>query len=177
MKFRWKIAQFFEAWWWRNYLRGKSIPDYLEWKRQYWWAFLEKIELNVGPEANILDAGCGPAGIFILFPENKVTAVDPLLGKYRQHFPYFSDGSLRNVRFIEQPLEEFEVVQPFDLVFCLNAINHMADLGVCFQKLRDATRPGGRLVLSVDAMMAFTPGCILAHATIPLTISVIYPRP
>ena len=83
MKFRWKIAQFFEAWWWRNYLRGKSIPDYLEWKRQYWWAFLEKIELNVGPEANILDAGCGPAGIFILFPENKVTAVDPLLAIVR----------------------------------------------------------------------------------------------
>ncbi len=151
MKLRWKIAQFFEAWWWRRYLRGKSIPDYLDWKRAYWLDFLKKIALEVPPEASVFDAGCGPAGIFLVLRNNAVTALDPLLGKYRGLFPYFSDGSLRNVQFVEQPLEQFVAPQKFELVFCLNAINHVADLGVCLQKLREATRPGGQLILSVDA--------------------------
>jgi len=151
MNLRWKIAQFFEAWWWRRYLRGKSLPDYLVWKRGYWLDFLQKIGLEVPATASILDAGCGPAGIFLVFPENKTTAVDPLLGKYRPMFPHFTDGTLRNVRFLEQPLESYAAAVPFDLVFCLNAINHVADLELCLQKLRQATRPGGKLVLSVDA--------------------------
>lgn len=151
MNLRWKIAQFFEAWWWRRYLRGKSLPKYLDWKRAYWLDFLKKINLEVSPEATVFDAGCGPAGIFLVLRNNDVTALDPLLDKYRGLFPYFSDGSLRNVQFMEQPLEQFAAPQKFDFVFCLNAINHVADLGVCLQKLRGATRPDGKLVLSVDA--------------------------
>lgn len=151
MNLRWKIAQFFEAWWWRRYLRGKSLPEYLDWKRAYWLDFLKKIKLEVPPEATVFDAGCGPAGIFLVLCNNEVTALDPLLGQYRGMFPYFSDGSLRNLRFVEQPLEQFLAPQKFDLVFCLNAINHVADLGVCLQKLREATGPGGKLILSVDA--------------------------
>ncbi|MCF8281545.1 MAG: class I SAM-dependent methyltransferase [Bacteroidales bacterium] len=151
MNLRWKIAQYFEAWWWRRYLRGKAVPDYLDWKREYWVDFLQKINLEVPPSATVFDAGCGPAGIFLVLRKNEVTALDPLLGKYRGLFPYFTDGSLRNVRFVEQPLEQFVAPQQFDLVFCLNAINHVADLGVCLQKLREATRPGGKLILSVDA--------------------------
>ena len=151
MNLRWKIAQFFEAWWWRRYLRGKPVNEYLDWKRAYWLDFLKKINLEVSPNANVFDAGCGPAGIFLVLRNHEVTALDPLLGKYHGLFPYFSDGSLRNVRFVEQPLEQFVAPQQFDLVFCLNAINHVADLDVCFQKLREVTRPDGTLVLSVDA--------------------------
>lgn len=151
MNLRWKIAQYFEAWWWRRYLRGKSVPDYLNWKRTYWLDFLKKINLELPPDASVLDAGCGPAGIFMVLRNTEVTALDPLLEEYKTLFPYFSDGSLRNVRFVEQPLEQFVAPQQFDLVFCLNAINHVADLDVCLQKLREATRSGGRLVLSVDA--------------------------
>ena len=151
MKLRWKIAQYFEAKWWQHYLKGKSLPDYLDWKRNYWKDFLRKIEMEVPTEASILDAGCGPAGIFLVFPENQLTAIDPLLGKCRPIFPHFTDGSLRNARFVEAPLEQLEATQKFDVVFCLNAINHVADLELCLKKLRQATRPGGKLVLSVDA--------------------------
>ncbi len=151
MNLRWKIAQYFEARWWRNYLKGKSLPDYLDWKRQYWFDFLKKIGVEVPPNASVLDAGCGPAGIFLVFPENRVTAIDPLLGKYRPIFPHFTDGSLRNARFVEVPLEQLDASQKYDVVFCLNAINHVADLEVCLKKLREVTRSGGRLVLSVDA--------------------------
>jgi SAM-dependent methyltransferase len=151
MNLRWKIAQYFEAWWWRRYLRGKSVPDYLNWKRTYWLDFLKKINLEVPPNASVLDAGCGPSGIFLVLRNTEVTALDPLLEQYKKLFPYFSDGSLRNVRFVEQPLEQFVAPQQFDLVFCLNAINHVANLDVCLQKLREVTHVGGKLVLSVDA--------------------------
>jgi 2-polyprenyl-6-hydroxyphenyl methylase/3-demethylubiquinone-9 3-methyltransferase len=169
MKFRWKIAQYFEARWWRHYLNGKSLPDYLDWKRNYWKDFLRKIEMEVPTEASVLDAGCGPAGIFLVFPENQLTAIDPLLGKYRPIFPHFTDGSLRNARFVEAPLEQLEASQKFDVVFCLNTINHVADLELCLKKLRLSTRPGGKLVLSVDAhnwlvfkwVFQFLPGDIL----------------
>lgn len=169
MNLRWKIAQFFEAWWWRRYLRRKSLPEYLAWKRSYWVDFLKKIKLEVPPTGNILDAGCGPAGIFLNFPENQVTAVDPLLGEYRPMFPHFSDGSLRNVSFEEQSLESYRANESFDLVFCLNAINHVANLELCLKNLRNAIRSGGKLVLSVDAhnhtffkqLFQFLPGDIL----------------
>lgn len=151
MNLRWKIAQFFEAWWWRRYLRGKSLPDYLDWKREYWMDFLRKINLMVPPEARVLDAGCGPAGIFLVLRNNEVTALDPLLGKYKTLFPYFTDGSLPNIRFEAQTLETFFAPQQFGFVFCLNAINHVAELDTSLKKLREATRPGGKLILSVDA--------------------------
>jgi 2-polyprenyl-6-hydroxyphenyl methylase/3-demethylubiquinone-9 3-methyltransferase len=169
MKIRWKIAQYFEARWWRHYLKDKSLADYLDWKRNYWKDFLRKIEMEVPTDASILDAGCGPAGIFLVFPENQLMAIDPLLNKYRPIFPHFTDGSLRNARFVEAPLEQLEASQKFDLVFCLNAINHVADLELCLKNLRQATRPSGKLVLSVDAhnwlvfkrLFQFLPGDIL----------------
>ena len=66
MSIRWKIAQFTERLWWKNYLRGKSPEDYLRWKQNYWLNFLQAcgIEQNLLHGQNVLDAGCGPAGIF-----------------------------------------------------------------------------------------------------------------
>lgn len=152
MKLRWKIAQFFEAWWWRFYLLGKSSEDYLVWKKQYWQNFLTQAGIEYSPDERILDVGCGPAGIFIHFDQHPdITALDPLLPKYRRQWPGVHDVLFPNVRFLAEPFEHFTPKKPFDLVFCLNAINHVADLDVCVKKLWEVTRTGGRLVLTVDA--------------------------
>lgn len=151
MNLRWKLAQYFEARWWRKYLQGKSPTAYLEWKRDYWKSFLEKIGLTLPVHAQVLDAGCGPAGIYLILDKNEVTAIDPLLEQYSSLFPHFQDNSLGHVRFVKTALEAYEAEHPFDLVFCLNAINHVADLQLCLQNLRKATKDGGKLVLSVDA--------------------------
>ncbi|MEM6726326.1 MAG: class I SAM-dependent methyltransferase [Bacteroidota bacterium] len=79
---RWRLAQAAEIRWWQRYLRKKEPESYLSWKRDYWENFLEKIQCIVPSQAHILDAGCGPAGIFTIFPENQVTAIDPLLYHY-----------------------------------------------------------------------------------------------
>ncbi len=151
MNLRWKIAQFFEAWWWRNYLRGKSEEDYLHWKRNYWQQFLDETGTWPAPGDRILDAGCGPAGVFLMFQQQEVTAVDPLLRKYQSQLKFLQNGAFPSVKFVEMPLENFIPAQPFDRVFCLNAINHVADLDVCLQNLRRATAEAGSLVLTVDA--------------------------
>lgn len=151
MQLRWRIAQFFEIRWWQHYLSGKDKNRYLDWKKNYWRTLCCQLDLQVSTDATILDAGCGPAGIFTIFPENKVDAVDPLLERYERDLPHFSTADYPNVRFYDVALENFQPSAPYDWVFCLNAINHVADLQVCLDKLATCTRPGGTLVLSVDA--------------------------
>ncbi len=151
MNYRWKIAQFFEAWWWRFYLAKKPLDTYLHWKRQYWQQFLEKHQISIEEKDRILDAGCGPAGIFMMFTKNEVWAVDPLLEKYQHRLGPFSAEKYPNTIFLQKPIESFRSEIPFQVVFCINAINHVAELDVCLKNLRNATAQNGILYLSVDA--------------------------
>ncbi|MFQ5445935.1 MAG: methyltransferase domain-containing protein [Saprospiraceae bacterium] len=151
VKWRWKIAQFFEGLWWKVYLFGKSEYYYLLWKKNYWRAFLKKADITAGTGEHIIEVGSGPAGIFMMFPENKVTAVEPLLPKYEKLLTHFGSAALKNVTFVAVPFEDYSPVHPFDKVFCLNVINHVRDLPTCMNKLFDLTKKGGRLYISVDA--------------------------
>jgi SAM-dependent methyltransferase len=170
MTFRWKIAQAAEIRWWQGYLKNKPTTDYAVWKTKYWQDLLTEIglkaiytegsssELKTGKNAvytegsRILDAGCGPAGIFMIFKNQKVDALDPLLDEYEAKLPHFRRKNYPNVQFFSQPLESFsDKKSVYDTVFCLNAINHVADLQRAFDVLVDATKSGGTLVVSIDA--------------------------
>lgn len=148
---RWHIAQFFEIRWWRRYLKHRDKSGYLNWKRGYWLDFLQKSDLQLPPGARVLDAGCGPAGIFMILEEQHVDALDPLLNQYEKSLPHFRRGDYPQVHFVDAPLESFFPDDNYDFVFCLNAINHVADLPRCLDRLAALTRPGGSLALSVDA--------------------------
>ncbi len=169
MKLRWKIAQAAEIRWWQNYLSGKPEADYLQWKSSYWGKFLQQIEVKPKANERILDAGCGPAGIFMVLDQQQVDAVDPLLDQYEAKLDHFRKAQYPHVRFFNQPLEQFDVNSEYDTVFCINAINHVADLNYCFDQLVECTRPGGRLVVSIDAhnwtlfkqVFSWVPGDIL----------------
>ncbi len=151
MKLRWKIAQAAEIRWWQNYLKRKPKADYLEWKKDYWTQLLKETEVEVKENDRILDAGCGPAGIFMIFNHNNVDAVDPLLDDYKQKLDHFNPTDYPNVNFNNSPLESFKLSQPYDKVFCLNAINHVSDLDLCFDILNASVSRGGTLVCSIDA--------------------------
>ncbi len=88
MALRWNIAQAAEIRWWQSYLRNKPVKEYLDWKTAYWRDFLDHLELNIEGSKSILDAGCGPAGRFTILKDHQVTAIDPLLEKYKSldHF-------------------------------------------------------------------------------------------
>ena len=90
MNLRWKIAQAAEIRWWQRYLKNKDTGDYATWKKAYWTKLLSEIGLSALLNPNtaaqkILDAGCGPAGIFmVLTPQHQLTALDPLLNDYEK---------------------------------------------------------------------------------------------
>ncbi len=147
---RWRLAQFLEFRWWQRYLSDRSPEDYLERKQEYWARVLRELKLPVRPEERVLDAGCGPAGIFIhLHRTQHVTALDPLLSSY-DRLPVFNRSDYPNVEFIEGRLEMAGGLPPFDTVYCFNAVNHVADWEKCLDVLTRLTKPGGRLILSSD---------------------------
>lgn len=134
-RFRWILAQFFEKWWWRQYLSKKDITTYRRDKIKYWHTFLNHIEVNQPENKKVLDAGCGPAGIFCALSEtNTIIGVDPLIDQYQEHFQTLvQPGS--NVTLIKENLESYQSNEPFNYIFCLNAINHVQQYDLCLQRL------------------------------------------
>jgi len=153
MKMRWQIAQWFELRWWKNYLGGKTKEEYLNWKRGYWQNLLQFISNGVKLDSakNVADLGCGPAGIFIALPDNKIVAVDPLLDEYETHLPFFKTSDYPNNTFIESTIEDFSTEKKFDIVFCMNAINHVNNIEKAFETLKKICADNGVIVLSIDA--------------------------
>ena len=128
MTLRWKIAQWFELRWWQNYLRGKDKAAYLQWKKSYWQTLLDKIagDIKIDTSQSVIDLGCGPAGIFIALPPNKITAVDPLLHQYETQTQFFSPSDYPHVKFVKSSIEDYDACgTKYDFVFCKNAINHV----------------------------------------------------
>lgn len=151
MAARWRFAQFIEMIWWRGYLSKWGKADYLRWKKDYWKQLLDRFELWPAPGSRVLDAGCGPAGVFLVLEESEVDAVDPLLLRYEQVLPHFSRSDYPDVQFFATVLERFLPEKKYDTVFCFNALNHVNDLETSAQRLSELLRPGGTLVLAIDA--------------------------
>ncbi|MGB0840506.1 MAG: methyltransferase domain-containing protein [Chitinophagales bacterium] len=153
---KWRIAQYTELQWWKRYLQDKDKPSYIAWKRDYWQRFLNQLMIESLPEnAQLADVGCGIAGIFMMYPNYEVDAYDPLLDNYAAHLGDFfaPETDYPNVRFHGLPLEMLKVneTKQYDLVFCTNAINHVADIDVAMDNLIGMVKSGGQLVLSIDA--------------------------
>jgi 2-polyprenyl-3-methyl-5-hydroxy-6-metoxy-1,4-benzoquinol methylase len=151
-KLKWRLAQELEYKWWQQYLHKKEPAQYLEYKKTYWLQVLSSIPGPALTETtqSILDAGCGPAGIFIALDKHQVTALDPLLDRYK-NLPHFKEESYPWTRFVQSPLELLTDKEAYDTIFCMNAINHVNDIALCCQRLSEALKPGGYLVLSTDA--------------------------
>lgn len=133
-------------------MNRRDPAAYLDWKQWYWAGFLSSIGIKPVELTGmkVLDAGCGPAGIFVVLSASEVTAIDPLLEKYRQ-LPHFNPEIYPWVDFRQQRLEDLREIDIYDLVFCINAINHVAGLEDCLRNLFASLKPGGTLVMSTDA--------------------------
>jgi len=151
MSIKWKLAQNLELKWWRNYLRKQPISSYLQKKHAYWQRVLGLIQLQLPNKARVLDAGCGPAGIFLIMEEQKVVAIDPLLNQYEEQLAHFKTAWYPQVDFRAHKLEALSSNQKFDFVFCLNVINHVEDLDLVLDRFKTVLVPGGKLILSVDS--------------------------
>lgn len=160
-KIKWQLAQFFEIRWWQHYLKKKNDQKYLHWKKNYWQGILnlaesishephQSIIRNADQPGNIIwDAGCGPAGIFIFFDKAKILATDPLLKDYSSKNLLFSSNK-ENVKFYNSAMENTELPGQCDLVFCMNALNHVRDLDKATEKLQTNLKSNGVLVCTLD---------------------------
>jgi len=156
LAFRWKIAQWFELRWWKHYLQGKDKQTYLAWKRNYWTNIINKITpyIALNSASEIIDLGCGPAGVFIALADNLVTAVDPLIDEYEQQIFFFRKSDYPNTTFIKSTIEDFkpqDANKKFDTVFCMNAINHVNDIEKAFENSRALCHEQGAIIVSIDA--------------------------
>lgn len=150
MNIRWRLAQFWEIRWWRWYLRDKDKAAYLQKKADYWERILAVCKLELHGEEAILDAGCGPAGIFMILQGNPLIGVDPLLQEYQDSLAHFDPENYPQVQFVNSSLEAYKPNHPFDIIFCCNVINHVADLDKSLNQLSSWLKPGGTLILSID---------------------------
>ncbi|MBC8046677.1 MAG: methyltransferase domain-containing protein [Fimbriimonadaceae bacterium] len=150
---KWNIAQKAELRWWENYLKVKDVEQYHIWKKKYWQKLLDLIALTcpVSQDMHVLDAGCGPSGIFMNLEKCHVFALDPLLDAYDKNLQHFKKSNFPYVKFYSMPLEKFSSGKKYDIVFCMNAINHVSDLKGCYDLLADHVKPGGKLVVTIDA--------------------------
>lgn len=108
-----------------------------------------EFELKKGQK--ILDAGCGPAGIFTILENQEVIAVDPLLDQYEASLSHFDAENYPYTQFICSPLEDFQKESYFDVVCCMNVINHVLDIESSTDNLCNALKPDGQLLLTIDA--------------------------
>ncbi|MEM6379652.1 MAG: class I SAM-dependent methyltransferase [Bacteroidota bacterium] len=166
---KWQLAQKLEIRWWQQYLRNKDVNEYLQAKKAYWQRVLETINLKVPDQSLVLDAGCGPAGVFMVLPDQKVMAIDPLLEQYKNKNHHFNPLNYPWTTFKRLGLEELDIKNHFDYVFCLNVINHVKDIDRALDNLVNATKSGATLVLSIDVhrynslkkIFQFLPGDVL----------------
>ncbi len=147
---RWRIAQWLEIRWWRNYLRKQEVATYAQQKKAYWLRLLSALQLNFPEQLQILDAGCGPAGIFMVLENHQVDAVDPLLDQYAAQLAHFDPINYAWVHFHTSGIEDYAERKRYDLTFCLNAINHVANWEQGLDNLSTLTAPEGTLVLGID---------------------------
>lgn len=152
MSLRWKVAQYLERRWWQRYLRGKPPEEYLRRKRNYWARVLDELDWEPIPGRKVLDAGCGPAGVFCyLHRTEKVTALDPLLESYEEDLPIFKQTDYPSVHFLTQTLEEdLPAKETFSAIYCFNAINHVADWDRALDVLTANASGGTRMILTSD---------------------------
>lgn len=149
---KWTIAQFFEFLYWKVWATPKNKEKYLIFVRKRWNYLLSKIKTNLNLQKNdvVLDAGCGPSGIFTILEDYNVTAIDPLINKYEKHLDYFKSSKYEYVNFIKAPIEDFASKKKFKVVFCLNVINHVLDINKATSELIENTSNNGYLVITVD---------------------------
>jgi 2-polyprenyl-6-hydroxyphenyl methylase/3-demethylubiquinone-9 3-methyltransferase len=152
-KWRWQAAQFAERKWWQNYLKKKNVINYLVWKKKYWQSLWEICLPYVSFQENtkILDAGCGPAGMYMLFPNHQISAFDPLLDAYEVDLPHFKRNMYPNVIFQNIGLEDFNNKETFDIIFCMNAINHVKNIESSYDTLVKCAHKSSSIIVTIDA--------------------------
>ena len=149
-KARWLAAQEHEK-------KGiESAEDMREWvrvRRIAWGNLVDSLkgEIAFGTSTRILEIGGGPTGIFLALREGEKCAVDPNCERLFSLHPFMREvEEYKDVNFIASPIEEAAFDKQFDLVFTINALDHVGALKPVIDKIDELLAPSGTLVIIVD---------------------------
>jgi SAM-dependent methyltransferase len=137
-------------------MNSSEIDAILASNERHWWyrgrrrvLHAELDRLPLPPDARILDAGCGSGRMLDeLRPRGRVTGVDANANavtatRRRGHVAW--QCNIEGMPFADAS---------FDLVTCLDVVEHTPDDRRTLRELRRVTRPGGTLVVTVPAYQA-----------------------
>lgn len=156
-KEKWENAQKFEENVWLN-----SPRDYEDYNT--WWAkqFEEYKFLTGIPAPNIIEVGCGPYAKntrlvlrSIDTHPSQVDLLDPLLDSYIENsfsVTNFTSNTSYDicVEGFSIPLEDFQTEKKYNIVICINVLDHVLDVEKCFKVMYDILDIGGVLILGQD---------------------------
>lgn len=111
--------------------------------------------LQLQPGMSVLDAGCGTGEALrwlweSVQPGGEVVGLDlsaAHASAAREHAP--AGARVLQADLLEAPLQQAS----FDLIWCVNTINHLRDPGQGVRKLVSLSRPGGRVALGQSCLL------------------------
>ncbi len=124
----------------------------------YWWldafAGYRALPWSIG---SALEVGCGPYSnlrlIGRVLPVGDVTCADPLMDEYLGYrFTWVAtQARRRRIRALTCPAESLPLDDAsFDLVVCINVLDHVQDMPRCLAEMHRVLRPGGHIVLGQE---------------------------
>jgi hypothetical protein len=73
------------------------------------------------------------------------------LDEYATTIPFFNKQDYSGTHFITQSMEDFSSLEKFNLVFCMNAINHVHSMDKAFDVVVGSAQQNSNIVVSIDA--------------------------
>jgi ubiquinone/menaquinone biosynthesis C-methylase UbiE len=134
-----------------NFQKGwaNEFKDNKEKVLEYWkkFRYLDDIVsiCKINNEKVILDVGCGISTV-LHYLEGKKFGIDPLMEEYKKLYEYPQDISVRKSYGEKIPFKS----DTFDVVFCTNVIDHVANTDAVIGEIYRVLRRGGFLVLTVE---------------------------
>lgn len=122
--------------------------------------------LAVGPDADVLDLGCGPGHLARRIRDltaGRIVGVDPSAGMIAEARARFGgDGLVFEVG----AAETLSAASAFDVIYCNSTLQWFRDPSRALQACARALRPGGRLGVQAPAGKAYCPNFLAAVAAL-----------
>lgn len=105
---------------------------------------IEKMEIN-----NILDAGCGGGDYSFyfsnIFPDSQITAIDIAQSSIKKNIILQKKIGATNIKFTVQDLNKLEKMKKFDIILCIDVLEHITEQKKVLHGFYNALKPGGYL--------------------------------
>lgn len=168
----WKDSQKNELGFWKKELQQENLDQrqrnayYLSLMEGHCSLIRDFVETADLQHKVLMDLGSGPQGILHVLPGLYKVAVDPLMDEFKQ---LGFDINANDVIVANAKAEEISSKfrkDFFDVIFCLNSIDHHQDPQLVVDNIHQVLKPGGDLILLTDTRL---PEQCDAYHKLPLT--------